>query len=314
MGNNIFKNCKRLRFANEPFYQQAGLVSVGDSLFEGCEDLVSVEMCFYKCYSLEKIGDNIFKGCTKLRKYWDFCYETYLVNFPDKMFYDLKYYDYLKGISNYNSFNGYWEVLREQDGQLIADDNSLSAFFKYKGYNHNNFPIRKHSKDLFSKEYLTDCISHGDAIFNARANGIFESIISIEKYKSNNCYDAYIISNFTGEAFPVWEIPNFQLLFEGLNSSNYTYGIRNIKIQYIYKNENVVGGNEYGTTINYYDNYADIADVDPIICGKYFNGAYHYVRSKIGLLDTYYSPIEYDNDTETYKVLECNDPIEYVYE
>ena len=116
-----------------------------------------------------------------------------------------------------------------------------------------------------------------------------------------------------GSNIPVWEVPSFQLLFEGLNSSSYTYGIRNIKIQYIYKNENVFVVNEYGTTINYYDNYADIADVDPIIFGKSSDGAYSYVRSKIGLLDTYYSPIEYDNDTETYKVLECNDPIEYEY-
>ena len=313
VGNNVFKNCKRLRYVYEPFYQQIGLVSVGESLFEGCEDLVSVEMCFWKCWSLEKIGDNIFKGCTKLRNCYDFGYETYLVNFPDKMFYDLKYYDYLKGISNYESFNGYWASIEEQGGQLVAHNNTLSEFFKFKGYNHNNFPIRKHSKDLFSKEYLTDCISHGDVIFNARANGIFESMIGITNYKTNNRYDTYVISNFTGEAFPVWEVPNFQLLFEGLNSSSYTYGIRNIKIQYIYKNENVFVVNEYGTTINYYDNYADIADVDPIIFGKSSDGAYHYVRSKIGLLDTYYSPIEYDNDTETYKVIECNDPIEYEY-
>ena len=102
------------------------------------------------------------------------------------------------------------------------------------------------------------------------------------------------------------------MLFEDLGGSNYTYGIRNIKIQYIHKNEIIFKGNEYGTTINYYDNYADIADVDTIICAKHSDGAYHYHRSKIGLLDVYYSPIEYDNDTETYKVLECNDPIERI--
>lgn len=311
VGNNIFKNCKRLRFANEPFYQQAGLVSVGDSLFEGCEDLVSVKMCFYRCYSIEKIGDNIFKGCAKIRNCRDFCYENYLVNFPDKMFYDLKYFEYLKGLSDYGNFNGYWATLEEDSGQII-DNGNLPRFLKFKGYNHNNFPIRKHSKDLFSKEYLTDCIIHGDVIFQYSSNGIFDSIIQFRNVKSEHYYDNYIISNFTEVAFPLWEIQNFKSLFKDFNRYGSIFGIRNIKIQYIYKHEISSGYfMEYGTTINYYDNYADIAKAAPIICRIQPNG--HFIYTEIGFLNMHHSPIEYDTDSETYKVLEFNDAIEYEY-
>ena len=311
VGNNIFKNCKRLRRAWEPFYQQAGLVSVGESLFEGCEDLISVEMCFYRCYSLERIGDNIFKGCTKVRNCKDFCYENYLVNFPDKMFYDLKYFEYLKGLSNYGNFNGYWATFEENSGQII-DNGSLSRFLKFKGYNHNNFPIRKHSKDLFSKEYLTDCIIHGDVIFQNSSNGIFDSIIQFRNGKSEHYYDNYIISNFTEAAFPLWEIQNFKSLFKNLNRNGTVFGIRNIEIQYLYKHEISSGYvMEYGTTINYYSNYLDIAKAAPIICIIQPNS--HYSYTEIGFLNMYHDPIEYDNDSETYKVLEFNDPIEYEY-
>ena len=311
VGNNIFKNCKRLRRAWEPFYQQAGLVSVGESLFEGCEDLISVEMCFYRCYSLERIGDNIFKGCTKVRNCKDFCYENYLVNFPDKMFYDLKYFEYLKGLSDYGGFNGNWATFEENSGQII-DNGSLSRFLKFKGYNHNNFPIRKHSKDLFSKEYLTDCIIHGDVIFQNSSNGIFDSIIQFRNGKSEHYYDNYIISNFTEAAFPLWEIQNFKSLFKNLNRNGTVFGIRNIKIQYIYKHEISSGYvMEYGTTINYYSNYLDIAKTAPIICIIQPNS--HYSYTEIGFLNMYHDPIEYDNDSETYKILEFNDPIEYEY-
>lgn len=307
VGNNIFKNCKRLRQAWEPFYQQTGLISVGESLFEGCEDLVSVEMCFWKCWSLEKIGDNIFKGCTKLRNCYDFGYETYLVNFPDKMFYDLKYYDYLKGISNYETFNGYWANIREQDGQLIADDNSLSAFFKYKGYNHNNFPTRKHSKDLFSKEYLTNCVAYGDAIV-AGSNCLFKSIIQFTDWKSDGSIDNYIISNFTGEALPIWEIQGYQKLFR--NNSYGIFGIRNIKVKWLSTDSHTpVESEGLGYTINYYDNYMDIAKADPIICIVFPNGGTNFMNGKDNLLNMYYAPSE----SEGYKVLEFNDPIEYEY-
>lgn len=313
VGNNIFKNCKRLRYACEPFYQQAGLVSVGDGLFEGCEDLISVELCFHRCYSLKKIGDNIFKGCTKVRNCNDFCCECYLVNFPDKMFYDLKYYDYLKGISNYIDFNGYWNNISEQDGQISYDGddkNRLEEFLKIQGYNHNNFPTRKHSKDLFSKEYLIDCINHGDVIFDGSYNEIFRSIITISNHKFDNFYDTYIISNFTGEAFPVWEISGWESLFKSLNIYNYVFGIRNIKVKMLaVDSHTLIEYWEYGCTINYYDNYMDMARVDPIICRIRADGSVSYAHSKMGLLNTYYHPFEGDN----FKVLECNDPIEYEY-
>lgn len=297
VGDNVYKNCKRLRWAFEPFYQQSGLIFVGQSLFEGCEDLISVELCFYKCWSLEKIGDNIFKDCTKVRDFEDLCYENYLVNFPDKMLYDLKYYDYLNGSSNYQDFNGYWLSISEQDSQLVTDgDNGLITFFKFKGYNHDNFPTRKHSKNLFSEEYLTDCINHSNAIFSDVSNGIFNSIITIDNRKAEGSVDRYIISNFTGEAYPIWELSNFELLFNDLNSGDYVFGARNIKVQSVHPETQIVS---YGTSINYYDNYTDIATADPII---------HYANSyetEYGFLNMYYTPV----DSENYTVLEFNDPI-----
>ena len=66
---------------------------------------------------------------------------------------------------------------------------------------------------------------------------------------------------------------------------------------------------EYGCTINYYDNYMDMARVDPIICRIHTDGSGSYAHSKMGLLNTYYHPFE----SENFKVLECNDPIEYEY-
>ena len=300
----------------EPFYQQTGLVSVGDSLFEGCEDLVSVEMCFHKCWSLEKIGDNIFKGCTKIRNCYDFCYECYLVNFPDKMFYDLKYYDYLKGISDYEFFNGYWENISEQDGQVSYNyydkKNRLEGFLEYKGYNHNNFPTRKHSKDLFSKEYLTDCVVYGDAIFNG-SDSLFKSTIQFTDWKSDGSADNYttgnyIISNFTGEALPIWKIQGYQELFR--NNSYGIFGIRNIKVKWLSTDSHtLVEYEELGYTTNYYDNYMDIAKADPIICRINPVGSKIYYNGDKGLLDMYYAPSEGEN----FKILEFNDPIEYEY-
>ena len=316
VGNNIFKNCKRLRWAFEPFYQQAGLVSVGESLFEGCEDLINVNMCFYRCYSLERIGDNIFKGCTKVRDCDDFCYQDYLVNFPDKMFYDLKYYDYLKGLTDYGNFNGGWENISEQDGQVSYnyDDkkNRLEGFLEYKGYNHNNFPTRKHSKDLFSKEYLIDCVVYGDAIFNG-GDFLFKSIIQFTDWKSdglagNYITGNYIISNFTGEALPIWEIQGYQELLR--NNSYSIFGIRNIKVKWLSTDSHtLVEPEELGYTTNYYDNYMDIAKADPIICSVFPNGGTNFMNGKDNLLDMYYAPSE----SEGYKVLEFNDPIEYEY-
>ena len=310
VGNNIFKNCKRLRWAWEPFYQQAGLVSVGDSLFEGCEDLISVDHCFYNCYSLERIGDNIFKGCTKVRQCYGFCYNDYLVNYPDKMFYDLKYYDYLKGISDYEFFNGHWEDISEQDGQVSYnyDDkkNHLEGFLEYKGYNHNNFPTRKHSKDLFSKEYLTDCVVYGDA-FNGLGY-IFNSMIEFRDHSSHDVYNTYIISNFTGEALPIWEIQDYKVLFSG--GTSYIFGIRNIKVKMRYiDSHTLVESWELGYTTNYYDNYMDIAKADPIICQVLPNGGTNFMNGKDNLLNMYYAPSE----SEYFKVLEFNDPIEYEY-
>lgn len=304
VGDNVFKNCKRLRLAFEPFYQQAGLISVGDSLFEGCEDLISVEMCFYRCYSLEKIGDNIFKGCTKVRNCNDFCYQDYLVNFPDKLFYDLKYYNYLKGLTDYGNFNGSWENISEQDGQVsynYDDKSRLEEFLKIKGYNHNNFPTRKHSKELFSKEYLTDCVVCGD-VFKGLSY-IFNSMIQFDDRKSNDSVDRYIISNFTGEALPIWEIQDYQVLFS--SGTYYIFGIRNIKVEFISENS----PSTYGITINYYDNYMDIAKADPILCLVFPTGTTNFIGGQNGLLDMYYTPSE----SEGYKVLEFNDPIEYKY-
>ena len=320
VGNNIFKNCKRLRWAFEPFYQQAGLVSVGESLFEGCEDLISVAMCFYHCYSLERIGDNIFKGCTKVRNCDDFCYQDYLVNLPDKMFYDLKYYDYLKGLTYYGNFNGGWETISEQDGQVSYnyDDkkNRLEGFLEYKGYNHNNFPTRKHSKDLFSKEYLTDCVAYGDAIVTG-SNCLFKSIIQFTDWKSDGSADNYItgnyiISNFTGEALPIWEIQGYQELFR--NNSYGIFGIRNIKVKWLSTDSHTPSHTpaepeELGYTTNYYDNYMDIAKADPIICRITPQGLKIYDNGDKGLLNMYYAPSEGGN----FKVLEFNDPIEYEY-
>lgn len=309
VGNNIFKNCKRLRWAFEPFYQQAGLVSVGESLFEGCEDLINVNMCFYRCYSLERIGDNIFKGCTKVRNCDDFCYQDYLVNLPDKMFYDLKYYDYLKGLTYYGNFNGGWETISEQDGQVsynYDDKNRLEEFLKIKGYNHNNFPIRKHSKDLFSKEYLTDCVVYGDALDGL--SYIFNSMIEFRDHSSHDVYNTYIISNFTGEALPIWEIQDYKVLFS--SGTSYIFGIRNIKVKMSsFDSHTLVEYEELGYTTNYYDNYMDIAKADPIICLVFPTGTTNFINGKNGLLDMYYAPSE----SEGYKVLEFNDPIEYEY-
>lgn len=305
VGNNIYKNCKRLRRAFELFYNQAGLVSVGESLFEGCEDLIDVNMCFYKCLSLERIGDNIFKGCTKVRRCSTFCYEDYLVNFPDKMFYDLKYYDYLKGMTDYGGFNGYWNYVREQNGVIVDRNSYLNLFFKYKNYNHNNFPTRKHSKDLFSKEYISDCIAHGDVNWNYENNGIFNSFIQFSNTISDEYSEEYIISNFTGDAFPLWEHP------ELLSYNSKTFGIRKIKRKDI---TYAVNGRKYHETykvcMNYYDNYGDIAAADPL---PYFVGIGEY-RSRDILLNTYFYPDEYENELGKQEVIEFNDPIEYVYE
>lgn len=305
VGNNVYKNCKRLRHANEPFYQQTGLVSVGESLFEGCEDLIDVNMCFWRCWSLQYIGDNIFKGCTKVRLCPGFCYEDYLVNFPDKMFYDLRYYDYLKGMTDYGGFNGYWAYVGEQNGVIVNSNSYLNLFFKYKNYNHNNFPTRKHSKDLFSKEYISDCIAHGDVNWNYDNNGIFNSLIHFFNTISDEYSEEYIISNFTGDAFPLWEHP------ELLSYSSKTFGIRKIKRKDI---TYAVNGRKYHEAykvcINYYDNYGDIAAADPIL---YFVGFGEY-RSRDILLNTYLYPDEYENEREKQEVIEFNDPIEYVYE
>ena len=310
VGNNIFKNCKRLRWAFEPFYQQAGLVSVGESLFEGCEDLINVNMCFFRCYSLERIGDNIFKGCTKVRDCDDFCYQDYLVNLPDKMFYDLKYYDYLKGLTDYGNFNGGWENISEQDGQIsynYDDKNRLEEFLKFKEYNHNNFPTRKHSKDLFSKEYLTDCVAYGDAIVTGN-DYLFKSIIQFTDWKSDGSIDNYIISNFTGEALPIWEIQGYQELLR--NNSYGIFGIRNIKVKmHDFDSHTLVEYWTLGYTTNYYDNYMDIAKADPIICKILPNGGTYFMNGKDNLLNIYYAPSEGEN----FKILEFNDPIEYEY-
>lgn len=308
VGNNIYKNCKRLRHANEPFYRQTGLISVGESLFEGCEDLINVSMCFYKCFSLQHIGDNIFKGCTKIRECNNFCYEDYLVNFPDKMLYDLKYYDYLKDVGYYNSFNGFWENIEEQNGYVINNNgvtNDLQSFLKYKNYNHDNFPTRKHSKDLFSKEYITDCVNNNVALSGLiKGNTIFNSFIQFNNKMSEHYKEIYLISNFTGDAFPIWEYP------ELIDKCDSLFGFRNIKVKKTYHSA-VQERQEYGVSINYYDNYLDIATADPMICNVYSEGGKSYLSQNY-LLDGYYLPDEYDTEYEKQEVIEFNDPIKYI--
>lgn len=312
VGNNIFKNCRRLREAKQPFYQQTGLISVGEGLFENCEDLIDVSYCFYRCLSLLSIGDNIFKGCTKIRNCNAFCGEDYFVNFPDKMFYDLKYYNYLGGFKTDN-FNGYWFTVEEENGTISSRYDTytnvepLIKFLQFKKYNHNNFPTRKHSKDIFSEDFINDCIANGSNVFVANSYlGLFNSMITFNNNVSDNYDEHYSISNFTGKAFPLWNYPSL------INNNGYgsnLYGFRNIKIKRISKPSLY---QEYGVTINNYDNYADIAAAEPFICTISPEGYKSYTTSNI-LLDAYYYPDEYDNENEKQEVIEFNDPIKYEY-
>lgn len=308
VGNNIYKNCKRLRRANEPFYQQTGLVSVGESLFEGCEDLIKVDYCFYGCWSLQQLGDNIFKGCSKIRMFQSFCNEDYFVNYPDKMFYDLKYYNYLKNSFNFNSFSGYWLTISENNGIISENSNEgLTRFLRFKNYSHNNFPTRKHSKDIFSEDFLNDCIANGDNFVNKQDLGLFNSMISFNNKVSDDYEEYYHISNFTGEAFPLWKYNGLKYI---TNTFNNLFGFRNIKIKRTYKQ---TLKQVYGVTINNYDNYIDIATAEPIICIINPAGYKNYYTTSNILLDTYYYPDEYDNEYEKQEVIEFNDPVKYEY-
>ena len=317
VGNNIYKNCKRLRFANEPFYQQGGLVSVGESMFEGCDDLIDVSMCFYKCFSLQSIGKNIFKGCSKLRVLRTFLYENYVANLPDNMFYDLKYYDYLKGMFNEEGFNGYWTTIQENNGEIQQFDgsgNELSRFLKYKGFNHENFPTRKHSNNIFSETFIQESVQDNSffTVIN-KGNTIFKSLITFNNTVATNYYECISISNFTGKAFPIWEYTTY---LQSLSDSAAVFGFRNIKVKKTYYKKTDTGGyeesgGEYGVTINYYNNYTDIAAVDPLYYDEKHQDKYkrkYWAKDK--LLQVYYFPDEYETETEKQEVLEFNDPVE----
>lgn len=304
VGNNIYKNCKRLRFANEPFYQQGGLVSVGESMFEGCEDLIDVSMCFWKCFSLQSIGKNIFKGCSKLRVLRTFLYENYVANLPDNMLYDLKYYEYLEGKFDVTSFNGYWEIIRENNGEIQQFDgsgNELSRFLKYKGFNHENFPTRKYSNNLFSIEFAKKENIVSDRV---HGNQIYNSEITFKNKVSETYFEQYHISNFTGEAFPLWK-------YRTIPDGSYLYGFRNIKIMRTYyeiRHDELVKITEYGVSVNYYDNYMEITTNDPFYYVRRSDGVAYYSTRNV-LLHAYYFPEEYNNDTGSQEVLEFYDPV-----
>ena len=310
IGNNIYKNCKRLRHVNEPFYQQAGLVTVGESLFEGCEDLIDVHMCFYKCFSLQNIGKNIFKDCSKLRDLSEFFYMCYLVNFPDNMLYDLKYYDYLKDkrllLSN---FNGYWVQVQEKNG-VVQSGQDIADFFKYKEFNHKNFPTRKHSKNIFSESFMQKGIKNSSFFTTLIDYTIFSSLITFQNTISNNYHEDFMISNFTGQAFPIWEYSAF---LQDLPNNAELFGFRNIKVKITdyRKNDNEEYEEpdiRYTTTINHYNNYMDIATIDPIYYEEHDGYKNYWVKDK--LLHTYYLPSESEDDKYKFEVLEFNDPIE----
>lgn len=310
VGNNIYKNCKRLRHANEPFYQQAGLVTVGESLFEGCKDLISVNMCFYKCFSLQNVGKNIFKDCSKLRDLSEFFYMCYFVNFPDNMLYDLKYYDYLKDkrlLLSY--FNGYWVQVQEKNG-VVQSGQDIADFFKYKGFNHENFPTRKHSNNIFSEAFMQEGIKNSPFFTTPIAYTIFSSLITFQNTISDNYHEDFMISNFTGYAFPIWEYSAF---LQDLPNNAELFGFRNIKVKITdyRKNDNEEYEEpdiRYTTTINHYDNYMEIATIDPIYYEEH-DGYKNYWR-KDKLLHTYYLPSESEDDKYKFEVLEFNDPIE----
>lgn len=310
VGNNIYKNCQRLRQANEPFYQQAGLVTVGESLFEGCEDLIDVYLCFNRCFSLQNIGKDIFKGCSKVRNFQMFLNECYLVNLPDNMLYDLKYYDYLKNF-NTESFNGYWESVSEDNGIIRDNVSELSDFLKYKGYNHENFPTRKHSNDIFSKSFVQESIDNNSFLNLGRnSNNIFSSFITFNNRISNNYYEYIHISNFTGKAFPIWKYTTY---LQSLLDNADLFGFRNIKVKRTFYKKNDIGeyeesGGEYDVTINYYDNYIDIATADPFYYEEHDGYKNYWCKDK--LLHAYYFPDEYETETEKKEVIEFNDPIE----
>lgn len=316
VGNNIYKNCKRLRHADEPFYQQAGLVTVGESLFEGCEDLIDVSMCFWKCFSLQDIGKNIFKNCSKIRNLSTFLYENYVANLPDNMLYDLKYYDYLKGMFNEEGFNGYWTTIQENNGEIqrFGSDGDLSYFLKYKGFNHQNFPTRKHSNNIFSETFIQESVQDNSffTVIN-KGNTIFKSLITFNNTVATNYYERISISNFTGKAFPIWEYTTY---LQSLSDSAAVFGFRNIKIKKTYYKKTDTGryeesGGEYDVTINYYNNYTDIATVDPLYYDEKHQDEYkrkYWAKDK--LLQAYYFPDEYETETEKQEVLEFNDPVE----
>ena len=315
VGNNIYKNCKRLRHANEPFYQQAGLVTVGEGLFEGCDDLINVNMCFFKCFSLQNIGKDIFKGCSKVRNFSSFLYECYLANLPDNMLYDLKYHDYLKEKIMTETFNGYWKTIEEENGviQIFGNEETrdISHFFNYKGFNHENFPTRKHSNDIFSKAFVQESIENNSFLnITLFGNLIFESLITFRNKISNTYWEYISISNFTGKAFPVWEYP---LFLQSLSDYSELFGFRNIKVKRTYYKKTDTGGyeesgGEYDVTINYYDNYIDIATADPFYYEEHDGCKNYWCKNK--LLHTYYYPDEYEIETEKQEVLEFNDPVE----
>lgn len=316
VGNNIYKNCKRLRYANEPFYQQAGLMSIGESLFEGCDDLIDVSMCFFKCFSLQDIGKNIFKNCSKIRNLSTFLYENYVANLPDNMLYDLKYYDYLKGMFNEEGFNGYWITIQENNGEIqqFGGDGDLSYFLKYKGFNHQNFPTRKHSNNIFSEAFIQESVQDNSffTVIN-KGNTIFKSLITFNNTVATNYYERISISNFTGKAFPIWEYTTY---LQSLSDSAAVFGFRNIKVKKIYYKKTDTGGyeesgGEYCVTINYYNNYADIAAVDPLYYDEKHQDEYnrkYWAKGK--LLQAYYLPDEYETETEKQEVLEFSDPVE----
>ena len=145
------------------------------------------------------------------------------------------------------------------------------------------------------------------------SNNIFNSSITFRNKISDICDEYVHISNFTGEAFPIWEYKSY---LQSLRNNAELFGFRNIKVKRTKYKKSDTGVEyektyeEYDTTINHYDNYMDIATADPFYYEKYQDGygGRYWVKDK--LLHTYYYPDEYETETEKQEVLEFNDPVE----
>lgn len=301
IGDYLFRNCKKLKNVSYMFQRSLRLKKVGKGLFSNCISLDNANGAFFQCPSLTTIGNDLFKNCYYLRNTDSLFYGCPKLTIPDKLFYDLKVCNSNNEVIKADGYTGsrfsmdslfyshtIWHYnavpnisLEWDANNLLRDSSDVADIYnEYLNYDMFNFPQFKLGKDMFSEQFLQDCIKHNVYIYSP--HNMYGA--TYERYRKNSDTSQLheIRSLLSGEAPELWK---YETVIYGINNMRGLFGFTNSDIS----------NSDNNRTVTYKPEFTNISDIPLPIVKKITNeysGNWYYNIIKDTYLGLYETPAE----------------------